>query len=240
MKKKNILIFGASGLIGKQLFLSPKLNLDYNVIGFDIKSKNDKRIIKLNTLDSKNIKKKINQIHKNFGIIHGFINVTFPPVLQKKDPPKINSKKFSKELSIHVESFLNTTQAACEYFSKNKIKGRIINFASIYGDFIPRFEIYKNTNMSLPIQYSICKSSIIMLTRYFSKFFLKKKININSISPGGVFDNQNRIFIKNYNKYTASGMLDKNDITGVVEFLLSSNSKKIFGQNLIIDDGFTL
>jgi len=35
-------------------------------------------------------------------------------------------------------------------------------------------------------------------------------------------------------------MLDKNDITGLVEFLLSSYSKKIFGQNLIIDDGFTL
>ncbi len=166
--------------------------------------------------------------------------MTFSPVLQKKNPPHINSKKFSRELSNHVESFLNTTQITCEYFSKNKIEGRIINFASIYGNLTPRFEIYKNTKMTLPIQYSLSKSSIIMLTKYFSKFFLKKKININTISPGGVFDYQNKNFIKNYKKYTATGMLDKNDITGLVEFLLSSYSKKIFGQNLIIDDGFTL
>ena len=200
MKKKIILIFGANGLIGKQLFSSKELNLKYHLIGFDIKKKAKEKIIKMNTLNTKSLKKKLNEIHKTFGRIYGVINVTFSPVLQKKNPPHINSKKFSRELSNHVESFLNTTQITCEYFSKNKIEGRIINFASIYGNLTPRFEIYKNTKMTLPIQYSLSKSSIIMLTKYFSKFFLKKKININTISPGGVFDYQNKNFIKNYKK----------------------------------------
>ena len=186
MKKKNVLIFGAQGLIGRQLYFSKKLNKEYNIIGLDLRNNLDRKIIKINTLDEKKLKNKINQIHKVYGKIYASVNVTFPKVLQKKDPPNINSKIFAKEISNHVCSFLNTTQTMCEYFIKKKIKGRIINFASIYGNFIPRFEIYKNTNMNLPLQYTISKSSVITLTKYFSKFFLKKKININTISPGGV------------------------------------------------------
>ncbi len=35
-------------------------------------------------------------------------------------------------------------------------------------------------------------------------------------------------------------MLKSEDLIGITDFLLSENSKKIFGQNIIIDDGFTL
>ncbi len=240
MKKKNVLIFGAQGLIGRELYFSKKLNKEYNIIGLDLRNNLDKKIIKINTLDEKKLKKKLNEIHKVYGKIYASVNVTFPKVLQKKNPPNINSKIFSKEFSNHVCSFLNTTQTMCEYFIKKNIKGRIINFASIYGNFIPRFEIYKNTNMNLPLQYTVSKSSIITLTKYFSKFFLKKKININTISPGGVFDGQHKSFLRNYKKFCANGMLKNDDLNGVVEFLLSNNSKNLYGQNIVVDDGFTL
>ena len=35
-------------------------------------------------------------------------------------------------------------------------------------------------------------------------------------------------------------MLDASDLSGTVAFLLSEESKFINGQNIIIDDGFTL
>ena len=94
--------------------------------------------------------------------------------------------------------------------------------------------------MNLPLQYVISKHSIITLSKYFSKFYLKNKININTISPGGVIDNQNKLFLKNYKKFCSTGMIKKSDLNGTIEFLLSDSSKNIFGHNLIVDDGFTL
>ena len=147
---------------------------------------------------------------------------------------------FLKEINIHLGSFLNTTQIMCDYFLNKKIKGKIINFASIYGEFIPRFEIYNNTKIIAPLQYSIIKNSIITMSKYFAKFFLKKKININCISPGGIYDYQDKNFVSRYSRFCAEGMLKKDDLEGVVFFLLSSAADKIYGQNIIVDDGFTL
>lgn len=35
-------------------------------------------------------------------------------------------------------------------------------------------------------------------------------------------------------------MLSKNDLSGVVKFLISDESSKITGQDIVIDDGYTL
>ena len=48
-------------------------------------------------------------------------------------------------------------------------------------------------------------------------------------------------FIKNYKKHCNSkGLLNSEDINGLVNFLLSDESKYINGQNIIIDDGWSL
>jgi len=52
---------------------------------------------------------------------------------------------------------------------------------------------------------------------------------------------EDKKFVVNYGKFTSSGtMLNKKDVTKTVLFLLSSGSDKITGQNIIIDDGFSL
>ena len=58
MKKKNILIFGAGGLIGKEIIKSSNLNNQFNIIGLDIKTKSSSKIIKVNTLNYNTLKKK--------------------------------------------------------------------------------------------------------------------------------------------------------------------------------------
>ena len=238
---KNVIIFGGSGLIGNTLLNSDLLKEKHRLINLDIKNIGNREIYyKCDTSKKNQIEKSIRLIVKKYGQIYAIINVTYPKVLQKKNPGKIDSDLFSNEISAHFKSFLNTTQIMCNYYVKNKIKGKIINFASIYGEYTPRFEIYKDTNLVAPLQYLLSKNSIVTMTKYFSKFYLKKKININCISPGGIFDFQDKKFVKNYKKFCATGMLNSNDLNGITNFLLSSNSNKIFGQNMIIDDGFTL
>ena len=49
------------------------------------------------------------------------------------------------------------------------------------------------------------------------------------------------IFIENYNNSCNSkGLLDSEDLIGLILFLISDKSKYINGQNIIIDDGWSL
>ena len=50
----------------------------------------------------------------------------------------------------------------------------------------PKFETYKGTNMSSPIEYSAIKSGIISITKYLAKILRKNNLKINCISPGGI------------------------------------------------------
>ena len=102
---------------------------------------------------------------------------------------------------------------------------------------------YKNLNMTSSIEYSIAKAGIIALTKYLSKYYRNKKIRINCISPGGIKDNikLSKTFLKRYRfDCNSKGMLDAQDVVGTILFLLSDKSKFIAGQNIIIDDGWSL
>ncbi len=152
----------------------------------------------------------------------------------------LNFRDFSKEFNTHMEPYYNLNKIFIDYFQK-KGGGSIINFASIYGEFLPRFEIYKNTKMSMPMYYALVKSSIIMMSKFLAKEFLETRVRINTISPGGVFDFQNKIFLRRYAKYCSNKrLLNPSDLVGLVEFLISDSSKKITGQDFVIDDGYTL
>jgi enoyl-[acyl-carrier-protein] reductase (NADH) len=61
------------------------------------------------------------------------------------------------------------------------------------------------------------------------------------VSPGGIFDNQPEAFLQAYKEKTnGAGMLNVDEILGAILFLLSEQSKFITGQNIIVDDGFSL
>ena len=95
--------------------------------------------------------------------------------------------------------------------------------------------------MTSPIEYSAIKSGIISITKYLSKYYKKRNLRVNCISPGGIRNNQPNIFIENYNSSCNSkGLLDSEDLTGLILFLISDKSKYINGQNIIIDDGWSL
>jgi NAD(P)-dependent dehydrogenase (short-subunit alcohol dehydrogenase family) len=95
--------------------------------------------------------------------------------------------------------------------------------------------------MTMPVEYACIKSAIVHLTKYMAKYFKGQNIRFNCISPGGIFADQPQDFIKNYNKYALSkGILNKEDIVGTVIFLLSDTSKFINGQNIVVDDGWSL
>ena len=105
----------------------------------------------------------------------------------------------------------------------------------------PKFDTYKGTNMSRPIEYSAIKSGIISITKYLAKYYSKKNLKINCVSPGGIKNNYPKRFTKNYKKHcNLKGLLDPEDVVNIINFLLSEKSNSISGQNFVIDDGYSL
>ena len=95
--------------------------------------------------------------------------------------------------------------------------------------------------MQSPIDYTVVKSSTIAVTKWLSKFYRDQNIRVNCISPGGIKDNQPEIFLERYRKSCNNiGMLEPDHISGAILFLLSDLSIAINGQNIVVDDGWTL
>ena len=132
------------------------------------------------------------------------------------------------------------SQAATRHF-KAQGRGHIIHISSIYGVIAPKFEIYDNTPMTMPVEYAFGKAGIIQFTQYLARYLKNTNIRVNCISLGGLLAGQPQAFLDAYKENCLSkGMLDPDDIIGTVKFLVSDDSHYINGQNLIVDDGFTI
>jgi NAD(P)-dependent dehydrogenase (short-subunit alcohol dehydrogenase family) len=95
--------------------------------------------------------------------------------------------------------------------------------------------------MTMPIEYAAIKSAVIHLTKYMAKYLKGSHIRVNSLSPGGILDQQPEAFLTAYKKLCSDkGMLDPADVTSALLFLTSDMSLYVNGRNLIIDDGFSI
>ena len=130
-----------------------------------------------------------------------------------------------------------------EHKKKNLKKCSIINIGSIYGFLSPDFRIYgKNDRHSSEI-YGATKASVIQLTKYYSVILSKYNINVNCLSPGGIFNKnkpQNKKFVREYSKRVPqTKMGNVEDLFTGILFLASDHSEYVNGQNLIIDGGLS-
>ena len=138
-----------------------------------------------------------------------------------------------------MNSVFNISQQVLKHMKSNQ-SGSIVNIASIYGVVGNDFTLYEEYGGTSPAAYSAIKGGIINFTSYLASYFGKYNIRINCVSPGGIFDNQNPVFIKNYeHKVPLRRMGKPDDIAPAVSFLLSDEARYITGHNLIVDGGWT-
>ena len=183
----------------------------------------------------------ISELMQKYGPIDALVNNAYP---RNKNYGKkledVTYADFCDNVNMHLGGYFLIAQQFCLAFKKQGY-GNIINMSSIYGSMAPRFEIYDGTPMTMPVEYAAIKAAIEHLTRYFAQYFKGTGIRVNCLSSGGILAGQPAGFLDAYNKHCSSkGMLDAHDLLGALMFLLSDESSFMTGQNLLIDDGFSL
>jgi len=238
---KIIIVTGGLGLLGKQ-FISDIKKRGGIPINVDINNKNDlaNGYLHFDINDDNSIDIAIKSIMKKFGRIDGLVNNAYPRTSDFGNNFELtSSKSFSKNIDMQLARIFSVSKPVLEIM-KNQKSGSIVNIASIYGIVSSDFTIYEGTKMTSPVAYSAIKGGLISLSRYLCSYFGKYNIRSNSVSPGGIFDNQDKVFIKNYeNKVPLKRMGNPDDISPIVSFLLSDDSKYISGQNIAVDGGWT-
>jgi NAD(P)-dependent dehydrogenase (short-subunit alcohol dehydrogenase family) len=197
--------------------------------------------VALNITSIDSITSLINSLMEKHGRIDAVVNNAYP---RNKNYGRtledVTYEDFCENVDMHLGGYFLVAQQFCLAFKKQGY-GNVINMSSIYGSIAPRFEVYDGTKMTMPVEYASIKAAIEHLTRYFAQYFKGDGIRVNSLSPGGISAGQPNNFLTAYNRKCASkGMLDGQDVVGALMFLLADESRFMTGQNLIVDDGFSL
>ena len=241
LKNKIIIVTGGSGLIGSAIINNIEKEGGI-AINADISVKEDlnNSTYYCDITDDESIAKTINSVIEKFGKIDGLVNNAYP---RTKDWGNIFEDiipdSWRKNVDLQMNSYFVISQ---EVIKQMKIQkgGSIVNIASIYGVVGNDFTVYEGTKLTSAAAYSAIKGGIINFSRYLASYFGKDNIRVNCVSPGGIFDNQNPIFVKNYeHRVPMKRMGNPDDIAPAVSFLLSEDAKYITGQNLIVDGGWT-
>ena len=252
---KVIVITGGAGLIGQE-FAKAVMNQGGIAVIADIDEKRMQYtvrelaqkfpcekidIFKLDITSKDSIQKCIAYVDSKYKKIDALINNAYP---RNKNYGRhffdVEYDDFVENLGMNLGGCIIPSQLFSLYFQEQGY-GNIINISSIYGVIAPEFEIYDNTKMTMPVEYAAIKSGMLHLTKYMAKFFKGKNIRVNAMSPGGVLDSQPEEFLKKYNqRCSTKGMLNERDLSGTLVFLLSDMSMYINGQNIVVDDGFSL
>lgn len=252
LKDKTILVAGAAGLLGSRLSVAlaqsgaTVLAADINPDGITARlveagvGADIGRIVPL-ALDVTN-EAAVKALFAREQRIDGAVNCAYPR--NKRYGTKFSDvtlADFNENVALHLGSSFLFMQQCAAYFVRVQQPFALVNVASIYGVVAPRFNLYADTPMTMPVEYAAIKSAVIHLTRYTSAFVADSRFRANCISPGGIIDRQPEAFLERYREETfGRGMLAPGDITGTVLFLLSDLSAAINGQNIVVDDGFTL
>ena len=122
--------------------------------------------------------------------------------------------------------------------------GVMIFICSTYGLAGPDQRIYRKPGQEVqpykPVYYSVTKAGVLGLTRYVATYYAGKKIRANALTPGGVFNNHDDVFVQNYSSRTVLGrMAKKDELNGALLYLASDASSYMTGSNLVVDGGWT-
>lgn len=255
LSNKVIVITGGAGLIGQAFVkavvenegiaviadINPKLGIQIKKALQEELNSTNIDFVELDITSKSSLQNAIQILQSKYARIDALVNNAYPRNKQyARHFFDVEYDDFVENTGMNLGGYFTTSQQFSLYFKEQGF-GNIINISSIYGVIAPKFEIYNDTTMTMPVEYAAIKAGLIHLTKYMAQYFKGLNIRVNTLSPGGIFDHQPEAFLNAYRKECLNkGMLDKSDLQGTLIYLLSDMSKYVNGQNIVVDDGFSL
>jgi len=255
---KVAIVTGAAGQLGGE-YVRTLLEAGASVAGFDIMLDNPKGklneiqskkllLVEVDITNKKSVEKGLEKVLSHFGNnINILINnaaIDAPPNATIQDTGPFETypeQSWDNMIDVNLKGMFLCCQIIGGHMAKTG-GGSIINICSIYGILSPdqRIYEYKEKPFFKPIAYSVSKSGVLNLTRYLATYWAKRNVRVNTLTLGGVFNNQDEIFLRNYSSKVPLGrMARQNEYNGAILFLASDASSYMTGANLVIDGGYS-
>ncbi len=175
----------------------------------------------------------INLVAKDYPVTKDGLNQEF------NNPFCIPTKDFISSLEITTGSTYNLFHQLCNL---RFYKVNVILISSIYEIKVPDPALYSDNKKEIfkPIAYSSGKAAQSPLLKQAARILGPYGGKCNCLSFGGIRSNQNKVFIERYSKKSPQGkMIEMDDVTKMILWLLIDAPDSINGENIMVDGGFT-
>ena len=263
LKGNTVLVTGGGGLLGRQFALAlAQAGSDVMLADLAYEAAADQaeviraeglsaEALAVDVVDPDSTRAMVEQTLARFGRLDVLINSA---ALDPKFDPQHQSEQIAnafetysleawrKALDVNLTGMFLASQAAVQPMLAQG-KGVIINICSTYGINGPDQRIYirlDGTRSYKPVYYSVTKAGVLGFTRYLAAYYAGKNIRVNALTPGGVYNQHDEVFVKAYSAKTILGrMANIDEMSAAMLFLASDASSYMTGANLIVDGGWT-
>ena len=260
-----VIVTGAAGLLGREYIRALGQAGAHSIVA-DIDSEAATRLaqavesetgtaclaIQLDVTDPASVRRTVAAALERFGHLDGLVNnAALDPKFDVEHAGQHSNafedyplELWNRGLAVNITGMFLCAQAVAPAMLAQR-KGSIINVSSIYGLVGPDQRLYQRDDPTQPPQYkpviySVTKSAVLGLTRYLAAYYGNKGIRVNTLTPGGTFNNHEEEFTHRYSSRTPLGRMgDKGDYCGALLYLLSDASSYMTGANLVVDGGWT-
>lgn len=259
---KTSLVTGGAGLLGREfartlaeagstVFLADVDQESVDIAVNGLKTHNDKvQGLVMDVTQPESVIKAMDDIIAITGRMNVLVNsAALDPKFDPEHPQKLDNafeeyslQQWQQGLDVNLTGVFLVTQAACRLMVKQG-SGSIINLCSTYGLVGPDQRIYEKAGQKMvykPVFYSVSKAGVLGFTRFLAAYYAGTRIRVNALTPGGVENDHEEQFVKNYSSRTILGrMAHKDEMNGALLFLASDASSYMTGGNLVVDGGWT-
>jgi NAD(P)-dependent dehydrogenase (short-subunit alcohol dehydrogenase family) len=254
---QTVAVTGGCGTLGKAMSIRLE-ELGAKVLLLDRESSNPKKIadelsvsnritgIQVDITDEVNVVDIFQEISVTYGALHAVINsaaATGEMIVRDGGAfPSFSETSLSAwraVMSVNIDgNFLVAREVGKIFLAQGY--GNLLNISSIYGIRGPDHRIYEDQKFSSFAAYSASKAAVHGLTMWLATYWANKNIRVNTLVPGGVFNNHEKSFEQSYSNRVPMGrMATPNDMIGMALLLISDQSAYITGQQFIVDGGLS-
>ncbi len=262
MRGKTAVVTGGAGLLGRQ-FVKTLAEAGASVVVADLIESNAKKVadnlhdlghqviaVQVDVTDQQSVKDMVAKTTRQLGRLDVLINsAAMDPKFDEEHAGQHTNRfedypvdAFRSALDVNLTGMFLCAQAAVAPMLERK-EGSIINICSTYGLVGPDQRLYEREGKPQqykPVFYSVTKAGVLGLTRYLATYYAGTKIRCNALTPGGVFNNHDQVFLEKYSARTVLGrMANQDEMNGAILFLASDASSYMTGANLVVDGGWT-